>query len=138
MDPMTYKPLKVNTRPMLTIEPCWFNTGYSSHGKKTTFKDIWLTESERGNAPFIFWREDAVERYADWPAIWVTTKAIEAFRYTVFAEERENTDLVLQSMYPDWMDDVCSVDCSRQANAYVFRHTYDGDNGFVVVFRPST
>lgn len=105
--------------------------GYSSHGYLTTFKDIVEIEQERDNEPFIHWSTAEIEPYADCEAIWVTLDPFEAFRYTLDAEESQQSQDELIQKYPKWQEDIETIDCSQ---AKQISETNDGDGGFVMVW----
>ena len=115
----------------MTVEPAKQPLCYSSHGFITSFKDIVEAEQERENEPFIDWNDVDIDPYADCSAIWVTTDPFQAFRYTLDAEESEESKEALEKIYPDWHDEIETVDCS---NAMQIPETDDGDDGMVMIW----
>ena len=104
---------------------------YSSHGCFATFEEIVSIESEeRENEPFIYFRDDDMMAYKEYPAIWVTREPINAFRYVIGASERDETDKTLMKAYPDWREDIVEIACS---SLYELVGSDDGDDGILLV-----
>lgn len=104
--------------------------GYNCHGWFSTFGEIVEIEIERENEPFISMDAIDIEPFKDFPAIWVCSKDIYAFRYSIDADDWNLSESEIKAKHPEWKEDIIEIDCSDLLKV---EGTDDGDDGFLVV-----
>lgn len=98
---------------------------FSSHGIKSSVKEIYELEKERGNPTFDNIPLDWIEKNGSNPAIWLTVNPLTAFKYNLLAEEWDLSDTEIANKYPDYITEVVAVETSGMVSI-----AEDSDGGF--------
>lgn len=116
----------------LVMRKSTLTKGYSSHGFTAPFHEIVTLERDaRENYPFTEFKDEAIMKYAECPAIWLTREPFQAFRYAISADEWDQSVKTIKERYPNWRNDIVEYDCHGW---YEIVESDDGDGGVLLIF----